>query len=67
MITERGKPVAIIKPVSPTTDLEAKIRRLEAEGLLIPSRLEGSLKSHPVVPLSGQGLAQTVSEMRDER
>jgi prevent-host-death family protein len=67
MITERGKPVAIIKPVAPTTDLEAKIRRLEAEGLLIPPRLEGSPQSHPVVPLSGQGLAQTISEMRDER
>jgi prevent-host-death family protein len=67
IITERGKPVAIIKPVAPTTDLDAKIRCLEAEGLLTPPLLEGSPKIHPAVPLSGQGLAQTVSEMRDER
>jgi prevent-host-death family protein len=67
IITERGKPVAILKPVAPTTDLDVKIRRLEADGLLTPPRLEGSPKIHPAGFLSGPWLAQTVSEMRDER
>ena len=67
LITERGQPVAIIKPIVRTANLATKIRQLEAQGLLTPPRLKGSPKPHLPVPLPGQGLAETVSVMRDER
>lgn len=67
LITERGQPVAIIKPVARTKSLAAKVRQLEAQRLLSPPRLKGTLRLHPPVPLVGQGFAETVSAMRDER
>ena len=67
LITERGRPIAVIKPLAAETDMDAKIRLLEAEGLLSPPQKKGQLQNHPPVSLSGQGLAQTISDMRDER
>ena len=32
VLTERGKPIAVIKPLEPEDKLEARIRRLESEG-----------------------------------
>ena len=67
LITERGRPIAVIKPVAPETDTATKLLHLEADGLLAPPCKEGRPKNHPPISLSGQSLAQTVSDMRDER
>lgn len=67
LITERGRPIAVIKPLASETGMDTKIRRLEADGLLSPAQKKGQPKNHPPIFLSGQGLAQTVSDMRDER
>lgn len=67
LITERGRPIAVIKPVAPETDTATKILHLEADGLLSPPKKKGQPKNHPPISLSGQSLAQTVSDMRDER
>jgi prevent-host-death family protein len=37
VLTERGKPIAVIKPLHPKEDQEAVIWRLEAEGILRPA------------------------------
>ena len=66
LITERGHPIAVIKPLAAETDIDVKIRLLEAEGLLSPSQKKGQPKNHPPVSLSGQCLAQTISDIRDE-
>ena len=34
VLTERGKPIAVIKPLEQEDKLKATIRRLEAEGIL---------------------------------
>jgi prevent-host-death family protein len=34
ILTERGKPIAVIKPLEQEKNLDATLRRLEAEGLL---------------------------------
>ena len=67
LITERGRPIAVIRPLASDTDMDAKIRLLEADGLLSPPQKKGQPKNHPPISLSGQSIAQTISEMRDER
>ncbi len=67
LITERGRPIAVIKPLTSETDMDAKIRDLEAEGLLSPPQKKGQPKNRPPISLSGQGMTQTVSDMRAER
>jgi prevent-host-death family protein len=37
VLTERGKPIAVIKPLEPKEDQEAVIWRLEAEGIPRPA------------------------------
>ncbi len=67
LITERGRPIAVIKPLASETDMDAKIRLLEADGLLSPPQKKGQPQNHPPIALSGQAIAQTISDMRDER
>ena len=67
LITERGRPIAVIRPLASETDMDARIRLLEADGLLSPPQKKGQPQNHPPISLSGQGIAQTISEMRDER
>lgn len=69
ILTERGKPIAVIKPLEQENKMEATIRRLEAEGLL--RRGSKSEKPMPVwrspVRIKGKPISQTISEERDER
>jgi prevent-host-death family protein len=69
VLTERGKPIAVIKPLEKENKLDATLRRLEAEGLLRPALKRGPM---PVprwkpVRIKGKPLSQTISEGRDER
>jgi prevent-host-death family protein len=69
VLTERGKPVAIIKPLRSEKDVHSTLRQLEAEGLL----RRGSRSGTPMpawraaVPIKGKSIAKTISEERDER
>jgi len=69
VLTERGKPIAVIKPLAKEDKLEATLRRLEAEGLLWRGPKSG--KPMPVwrspVRIKGKPISQTISEERDER
>lgn len=69
ILTERGKAIAVIKPLKQAKDQEAVIRRLEAEGLL----RSGSKSGKPMrvwrspVRIKGKPLSETIREERDER
>ena len=69
ILTERGKPIAVIKPLEKEDKLEATLRRMEAEGLL----RRGPKSGKPMhvwrspVRLKGKPISQTISEERDER
>ncbi len=69
ILTERGKPIAVIKPLKPRENEQAMIRRLEAEGLLRPALKRGPMRppSWKPIRVKGKPMSQTVSEERDER
>jgi prevent-host-death family protein len=69
ILTERGKPIAVIKPLVPKEDEEAVIRRLEAEGILRPALKRGPMPAPTWKPvrIKGKPISQTISEERDER
>lgn len=67
LVTERGRPVAELRPLPPPArDLEARLHELAAEGLLtLPTRAEPT-DFRPVV-LPGPPLSQTLIEDREDR
>jgi prevent-host-death family protein len=69
ILTERGKPIAVIKPLKQEETLDATIRRLESEGILRSGAKSG--RPMPVwrspVRIKGKPISQTISEERDER
>jgi prevent-host-death family protein len=69
VLTERGKPIAVIKPLEQKQDQEAIIRRLEAEGLLRPALRRGPMPkpSWKAIRVKGKSMSRTISEERDER
>ena len=69
VLKERGKPIAVIKPLDPKEDQEAVILRLEAEGILRPALKRGPMPKPTWKPIRVKGklMSQTISEERDER
>ena len=69
VLTERGKPIAVIKPIEPEETIEAKVQRLETEGLLRPALERGPMQTPSWKPIriKGKPLSQTITEERDER
>lgn len=69
VLTEHGKPIAVIKPLAVEEDNDAAMRRLEAEGIL--RRGPNSGKPMPIwrspVRIKGQPIARTILEEREER
>jgi len=66
ILTERGKPIAIIKPLNSSRVGEAMIRRLEASGFLRPAAKKGALPPWTPRRLKGVSLVQTLREERNE-
>ena len=69
VLTERGKPIAVIKPLAKEDNLETTVQRLEAEGLLRPALKRGPLPKPTWKPVRVKGklMSQTVSDEREER
>jgi prevent-host-death family protein len=69
ILTERGKPIAVIKPLRQEKTLDATIRRLEAEGILRPALKRGPMPTPTWKPIrvKGKPMSQTISEERDDR
>jgi len=68
VLTERGKPIAVIKPLPQYKNVDAVIRRLEAEGILRPALKRGPMPIwRSPVRIKGKPLSETIREERDER
>ena len=65
VLTERGRPVAVIKPLKSFERVEAAIERLEAAGLFRASSKRGRLPDFTPRPLKGRPLTETLREERD--
>ena len=64
----RGKPIAVIKPLPQYKNVDAVIRRLEAEGILRPALKRGPMPIwRSPVRIKGKPLSETIREERDER
>lgn len=67
LLTDRGRPLAVVKPVRGEDETGAIIQRLEAAGFLRPAKKRNRLPAWNPRPLRGVPLAKTVREERDER
>ena len=69
ILTDRGKPFAVIKSLEPAKDEEALIRRLEGKGILRAATKRGPMPTPNWKPIriKGKPMYQTISEERDER
>ena len=66
IITDRGLPVAVLRPLAPAGDDDTVVERLQALGLVAPSNVRPLA---PFRPLKGRrtSLAEAVLEDRDDR
>lgn len=69
ILTDRGKPIAVIKPLPQDDSQDTVIRRLEAEGLLRPALKRGPMPQPRWKPIriTGKPLSETIREERDDR
>jgi prevent-host-death family protein len=66
VLTERGRAIAVIKPLDIAKDEDAVIRRLEAEGILRTAVKRGPMRDIKPVRIKGKPLSATIREERDE-
>jgi prevent-host-death family protein len=69
VLTERGRPIAVIKPIKDEDTQEATLRAMVDEGLIIPAARKGPMPtpSWRPVKVKGKSLSQTVIEDRQDR
>ena len=67
VLTERGEPIAVIKPVkSRARTLDSRLEILETSGLLKRSS-KGAFRPPRAIRISGKALSEFISKDRDER
>ncbi len=67
VLTERGKPVAVITPWRRNGRREATLRALEAAGLIHAVPKRGPLPRVRRIRIKGEPISKTVQDMRNER
>ena len=69
VLTERGRPIAVITPLEEKDAPEAALRAMADEGLIILASRKGSMPRPRWRPLrvKGRALSQTIIDDRDDR
>ena len=69
VLTERGHPIAVIKPIRDEDVQEATFRAMVDEGLITPAARKGPMPTPTWRPVKVKGklLSQTVIEDREDR
>lgn len=67
VLTERGKPVAVITPWRRQGSREAAIRALRSAGLIRAVPKPGPMPRVRRIRIKGEPISKTVERMRDER
>ena len=65
ILTERGSPVAVLKPLAKREDLDATLRRLAASGLVRLPVAQGPAKPWKARRIRGASLSSTLRQERD--
>ncbi len=67
VLTERGQPIAVIRPITGGHESDAALQRMADEGLVtLPSR-KAPLPRFAPVPIRGRPLSRTIIDDRDDR
>lgn len=66
IVTERGNPIAVIKPLMKEGTPDDKIKNLEDQGILRRA-VKGKLPLGRTIAIAGKPLSETMPEGRDER
>ncbi|HJW85976.1 MAG TPA: type II toxin-antitoxin system prevent-host-death family antitoxin [Candidatus Brocadiaceae bacterium] len=66
VVTERGNPVAVIKPLMKERTPEDKIKSLEDQGVLRRA-VKGKLPLGKAISIAGKPLSEAIIEGREER
>jgi prevent-host-death family protein len=67
VLTERGQPIAVIKPIKRAPEPETALKRMAGERLITLPTRKGPLPRFEPVPLSGKPLSQTIIDDREDR
>lgn len=69
VLTDRGRPIAVIKPIRAVERQEATLRALESEGLIRRPARAGRMPTPRWKPIAVQGkhVSQTIIDDREER
>ena len=69
VLTERGHPIAVIKPIKAETAQEAALRGLVDDGLIVPAARKGPMPAPRWRPLKvkGKPRSQTIIDDREDR
>ncbi len=67
VLTERGQPIAVIRPIKDERESGAALKRMADEGLVTLPTRNGPLPRFQPVPISGTPLSQTIIDERDDR
>ena len=67
VLTERGQPIAVIKPIKEAPEPETALKRMADERLITLPTRKGPLPRFKPVPLSGKPLSQTIIDDRADR
>ena len=68
ILTDRGQPIAVIKPIKSEQAVDATLKRMADEGLITLSSRKGPLPSPRWKPIRLKGkLSQTIIDDREDR
>jgi prevent-host-death family protein len=67
LLTERGRPLAVVRPIRSGDETDSIIQRLETAGFLRPASRRGTLPPWGPRSVRGVPVSQTVREERDGR
>jgi len=67
VLTERGKPIAVIQPIRPPASKEAALQQLRDSGVLRGARIARPMVGWKPVKLAGASIVETLRKERDER
>jgi prevent-host-death family protein len=69
VLTDRGRPIAVIKPIREDRTEETALQAMAAEGLITPPSRKGPMPSPRWRPVKvkGKPLSQTVIDEREDR